>query len=156
MPLGEGVSSEPMVAGALQQLLEGDWSAVDVLVVSVYAGARGDAPSLSGDNLGVLGGAWAALVLYAVIGVGVGALLRNQVGAIVGALVYLFVVEGIISSIPATQPVYKFLPGGALEALPQTAPGLRGTVLIETAGHWVQQEAGAEVNAALLGFLKGL
>ena len=29
------------------------------------------------------------------IGVGVGALLRNQVGAIVGALVYLFVVEPI-------------------------------------------------------------
>jgi pimeloyl-ACP methyl ester carboxylesterase len=46
--------------------------------------------------------------------------------------------------------------GRAVEALPQTVPGLRGTVLIETAGHWVQQEAAAEVNAALLEFLKGL
>jgi ABC-2 type transport system permease protein len=62
-------------------------TATDVLVVEVYAGARGAAPSLTGDNLRVLGGAWAALVIYAVIGVGVGALLRNQVGAIVGALV---------------------------------------------------------------------
>ncbi|MFQ1001504.1 ABC transporter permease [Modestobacter sp. SSW1-42] len=94
--------------------------AVDVVVVSVYAGAKGDAPALAGDNLRVLGGAWAALVLFTVIGVGVGALLRNQVGAIVGALVYLFVVEGIISSIPATQPVYKWLPGGALEAMTAT------------------------------------
>ena len=68
----------------------------------MYAGARGAAPSLSGDNLRVLGGAWAALVIYAVIGVGVGALLRNQVGAIVGALVYLFVVENIVQAIPAT------------------------------------------------------
>lgn len=46
--------------------------------------------------------------------------------------------------------------GKAVEALPGTVPGLRGQVLIETAGHWVQQEAAAEVNAALLGFLRGL
>jgi ABC-2 type transport system permease protein len=97
--------------------------AVDVLVVSVYAGATGAAPSLTGDNLRVLGGAWAALVIYTVIGVGVGALLRNQVGAIVGVLVYLFVVEGIISSIPATQGAYKWLPGGALEAMTATFSG---------------------------------
>jgi ABC-2 type transport system permease protein len=95
--------------------------AVDVLVVEIYAGARGHAPSLSGDNLRVLGGAWAALVIYAVIGVGVGALLRNQVGAIVGALVYLFVIEGIVfRAIPAIAPAFKWLPGGALEALTAT------------------------------------
>ncbi len=32
----------------------------------------------------------------------------------------------------------------------------RGTVLVDDAGHWVQQEKPAEVNAALLTFLKGL
>ena len=30
---------------------------------------------------------------------------------------------------------------------------LRGTVLVEGAGHWVQQERPGEVNAALLDFL---
>jgi ABC-2 type transport system permease protein len=94
--------------------------AVDVLVVAVYAGARGAAPSLSGDNLRVLVGAGLALVFYTVIGVGVGALLRNQVGAIVGVLVYLFVVESIIQGIPATSGAYKWLPGGALEAMTAT------------------------------------
>ena len=94
--------------------------AVDVLVVSVYAGAKGAAPSLAGDNLRVLGGAWAALVIYAVIGVGVGALVRNQVGAIVGVLVYLFVVETIVQAIPAINGAYKWLPGGALEAMTAT------------------------------------
>jgi len=94
--------------------------AVNLLVVAVYAGAKGAGPSLSGDNLRVIGGGWAALVLFTVIGVGVGALLRNQVGAIVGALVYLFVVEGLISSIPATRGTYKWLPGGALEAMTAT------------------------------------
>ena len=91
--------------------------AVDAVVVLVYAGARGSAPSLSGDNLRVLLGAGAALVVYVVIGVGVGALLRNQVGAIVGVLVYLFVVESIIQSIPATSGAYKWLPGGAVQAI---------------------------------------
>ncbi|MDO9711052.1 alpha/beta fold hydrolase [Paracraurococcus lichenis] len=46
--------------------------------------------------------------------------------------------------------------GRALEALPRAVPDLRGTVLVETAGHWVQQEAAAEVNRALLGFLQSL
>lgn len=32
----------------------------------------------------------------------------------------------------------------------------RGTVLIDDAGHWVQQEKAAETNAALLDFLKGI
>jgi ABC-2 type transport system permease protein len=97
--------------------------AVDVLVVLVYAGARGAAPSLSGDNLRVLVGAGVALVVYAVIGVGVGALVRNQVGAIVGTLVYLFVVEALIQNIPATAGAYKWLPGGATEAMTATFNG---------------------------------
>jgi ABC-2 type transport system permease protein len=101
---------------------------VGVLVIEVYAGARGAAPSLSGDNLRIVGGVWAALVIYAVIGVGVGALLRNQVGAIVGSLVYLYVVEQVIRAVPATAPAFKWLPGGALEAMTAT---LNGTELLD-------------------------
>jgi hypothetical protein len=97
--------------------------AVNVAVVYVHAGARGAAPTLDGDDLRVLAGSGLALVVYAVMGVGVGALLRNQVGAIVGSLVYLFVVEPIIRQIPATAPAYKWMPGGALEALTATFQG---------------------------------
>jgi ABC-2 type transport system permease protein len=96
---------------------------VTVLVVEVYAGARGAAPSLGGDNLEVLVGAALSIVLYAVIGVGVGALFRNQVGAIVGSLVYLFIIENIIGGIPATSGVYKWLPGGASSALTAVTEG---------------------------------
>ena len=55
--------------------------------------------------------------------------------------------------------------GGALDpVLMLTPPTImdgwlqdhRGTVLIEGAGHWVQQEKPDEVNAALLGFVNGL
>jgi ABC-2 type transport system permease protein len=90
---------------------------VNLLVLEIYARARGAAPDLSGDNLRVILGAGAAVVIYAVIGVGLGALLRNQVGAIVAALVYLYVVEPVVAGISATAPVYKWLPGGAVRAL---------------------------------------
>lgn len=103
--------------------------AVGVLVVEIYAGARGAAPSFTATNLRVLAGAGVALVLYAVIGVGVGALLRNQVGAIVGSLVYLFVVENLIAGIPATASAYKWLPGGALRAV--TSSGQPGPELLQ-------------------------
>jgi pimeloyl-ACP methyl ester carboxylesterase len=43
-----------------------------------------------------------------------------------------------------------------LDAYPQTLPGLVGSHIIEGAGHWVQQEAPAEVNKLLIDFLKGL
>jgi ABC-type transport system involved in multi-copper enzyme maturation permease subunit len=91
--------------------------AVALVVVLVYAGARGDAPALNGDNLQTLGSAGLVLVIFTVIGVGVGALLRNQVGAIVSALVYLYVVEPIVSSVGVLQPAYKWLPGGAVQAI---------------------------------------
>ena len=43
----------------------------------------------------------------------------------------------------------------AVEALPERLPGLRGSVLLEGIGHWVQQEAPAPVNRALVEFLRG-
>jgi ABC-2 type transport system permease protein len=108
--------------------------AVTALVVSIAAGVRGAAPSFGGENLEVLGRSGLVLVIYAVIGVGIGALLRNQVGAIVGSLVYLFVVEAIVGSIGAIQDAYKWMPGGAVDALTtmsEGATGLRGPELLE-------------------------
>jgi pimeloyl-ACP methyl ester carboxylesterase len=43
-----------------------------------------------------------------------------------------------------------------LDAFSKTLPGLRGSHIIEGAGHWVQQERPAEVNKLLIDFLKGL
>lgn len=44
----------------------------------------------------------------------------------------------------------------ALADLPANVPGLRGKVLLEGAGHWIQQERPQAVNDALIGFLSGL
>jgi pimeloyl-ACP methyl ester carboxylesterase len=50
--------------------------------------------------------------------------------------------------------VLSFAGGGLLAAMDPFVPNLRGKVLIEGAGHWVQAEKPAPVNEALLGFLK--
>lgn len=50
-------------------------------------------------------------------------------------------------------PVLGFMPR---DRVTDVATGDYREVLIEGAGHWVQQERAAEVNEALLGFLKGL
>lgn len=50
------------------------------------------------------------------------------------------------------------IPGMAqiIEAMPALVPGLRVSEVVPQAGHWLQQEAPAVVNAALLGFLRSL
>ena len=54
-------------------------------------------------------------------------------------------------------PVRAFLPGHDLYASPGAAcSDFRGSVILPGIGHWVQQEAPAQTNAALESFLKGL
>jgi pimeloyl-ACP methyl ester carboxylesterase len=43
-----------------------------------------------------------------------------------------------------------------LAGLPQNLPGLRNSLIIDGAGHWVQQERPEQVNAALIEFLRAL
>ena len=52
--------------------------------------------------------------------------------------------------------VLAFGGGGLLAAMEPYVPGLRGKVIIEGAGHWIQVERPTEVNEALLGFLKSV
>ncbi|GAB0106654.1 epoxide hydrolase EphA [Nocardia sp. JMUB6875] len=53
----------------------------------------------------------------------------------------------------STDPVIQFTPLHKMSAL---LSDLRATVILEGAGHWIQQERPEEVNAALLDFLRGL
>jgi pimeloyl-ACP methyl ester carboxylesterase len=40
--------------------------------------------------------------------------------------------------------------------LPRFVPQLRGTIILPGCGHWTQQERAAEVNAAVIDFLRRL
>jgi ABC-2 type transport system permease protein len=69
----------------------------------------------AGDFVQLLAGGAAAAALFAAIGVGVGALVRNQVGVVVGLCVWMLLVESIlIGNVPS---VAQFAPGASAGAL---------------------------------------
>jgi ABC-type transport system involved in multi-copper enzyme maturation permease subunit len=72
--------------------------------------------SISGGTLArVAGGVLLGYAIYAALGVSLGALVRNQVAAIVGALVWVLLVEALlVAFLPA---VGRWLPGGALNGV---------------------------------------
>lgn len=73
---------------------------------------RGIPNELSGgDYARLLAGGAAAGALWAILGVGVGALVRNQVGTLVGILAWMFLVESVSEGfVPGAA---KLMPGGA-------------------------------------------
>jgi ABC-2 type transport system permease protein len=107
---------------------------------SAGLGTRGIHIALSaGDYLQLLAGGALSAALWAAIGVGIGAIVRNQVGAVVGLCVWLLLIETtLIGNVPAAG---KFVPGagaGALAGAIQTqsaskllAPAL-GALLLAT------------------------
>lgn len=74
-----------------------------------------DVDLLSGDVGLVLLGGIAATALFAVVGVGIGSMVRNQTAAVAGAAVWVLVVEGLLVSFKPE--VGRWLPGGAASAL---------------------------------------
>jgi ABC-type transport system involved in multi-copper enzyme maturation permease subunit len=121
--------------------------AIAIGVGSSGLSARGIsiAPS-TGDFAQLLLGGAAAAALLATIGVSIGAIVRNQVGAAVGLVVWLLFAEmTLIGSVPS---VGKFLPGAS-------AAAIAGAMLEQTASYLLAPALGtlfiAAYSAAALG-----
>jgi len=69
----------------------------------------------SGDVLVVAGGTVAAALFWAGIGLGLGTLVRSQVGSIIGLFAWLFVVESLVFGL--WPRVGRYAPGPASQAL---------------------------------------
>jgi ABC-2 type transport system permease protein len=83
---------------------------------SIGFAARGIDNQLTvGDYAQLLAGGAAAAAFWAALGVGVGALIRNQVAALVGLCAWMFLVETTSESF--VPDAARFLPGGAGNAL---------------------------------------
>ncbi len=109
-----------------------------VAAVAVPVLAARDAYALpAADVAAILAGGVLGSTLFGVLGVAVGTLVRNQVAAIVGGLVWLLLGEALlIAFLPS---VGKWLPGGAANSLVQAtsfqgdallSPGLAAVVLL--------------------------
>ena len=90
------------------------------IIAGVVALDGGD----SDEALKLIAGGAILAGVYAVLGVGVGAIIRNQVGAIIGALVYILLLEGLIGLVPGIDdvlPIYGL--GGTSQSLRATDAG---------------------------------
>jgi ABC-2 type transport system permease protein len=91
-------------------------------VAAGWLGAKGITPSLLDARLGrVLLGAVLAAGLCGLLGVGVAALVRNQVAALVAVAVWVVLVEGLLMSLLNAPSLGRWLPSAAAAAL--TNPG---------------------------------
>jgi len=93
----------------------------------------------AGDYLQLLAGGAAAGALFAAIGLGVGAIIRQQVGAVVALCVWLLLIETtLIGNIPSAG---KFAPGAA-------AGAIAGAIQTQSASKLVAPAVGLLVLAA--------
>jgi hypothetical protein len=114
--------------------------AVTAAVGAGWLVAKGITPSLLDARLGrVVGVALLGAGLCGLVGVGVGALIRNQVAALVGTLVWVLVVEGLLVSLLNAPTLGKWLPMAAATAAISSPGGahlsrLGGTLLLAAYG----------------------
>jgi ABC-2 type transport system permease protein len=96
---------------------------------SVAFAARGiDDQLTGGDYLQLLAGGAAATALWAMIGLGVGALVRDQVGTLVGLLAWMLLIENLVHGF--VSGAGRFLPGAAGLALAGNTDKLPAAVAV--------------------------
>jgi hypothetical protein len=114
--------------------------AVAATVAAGWLTVKGMTPSLFDARLGwILAVALLSAGLCGLVGVGVGALVRNQVAALVGTLVWVLVVEGLLVSLLNAPSLAKWLPSAAAAAMISSPGGahlsrLGGTLLFAAYG----------------------
>lgn len=121
-------------------------SALTLAIALPWLAAKDVAVDLLSADVGLaLVGAMAATALYALVGVGIGSMIRNQTAAVVTALVWVMVVESILVNF--VDDVGRWLPGGAVASLTGMA-SLDGVLLPMWAGACVFAAYGLAFAAA--------
>jgi ABC-2 type transport system permease protein len=87
----------------------------------------------SGDLVGIIAGGTATTALFAALGVGIGALVRNQVGAIIAALSLIYAVEPALTFLPGVGDAVQTYGLGGLST------GASGTAAFQASAHILGQ-----------------
>ncbi|MEO8889773.1 MAG: ABC transporter permease [Jatrophihabitantaceae bacterium] len=109
--------------------------------------------SLGSDHIPrALIGVFIVLALFGIIGLGAGALLKNQIVAVTVGVIFLVALQNIALAIPGVKYAYPYLPGGATRAVVEVGSGdnsLNGVHLLSPAGGVVMLLLWAFVPAIL-------
>ncbi|MGH7722152.1 MAG: ABC transporter permease [Candidatus Dormibacteria bacterium] len=115
---GRVIAAKLLVAAGVGLLYGVACVAIALAITVPWLAAKGVALGWAANGLiVVLVGALGVIAIFAVVGVGVGVLFRNQVAAVITALAYLFVVEPLLSIIPVVKEAYRYFPGAAASAI---------------------------------------
>jgi ABC-type transport system involved in multi-copper enzyme maturation permease subunit len=113
---GRVVASKSLVAMLSGLLLGLAATALAAIVGTVVLSGRGVTVQLDGGDYALLlVGATGAAALWAVIGFGLGAIIRNQVAAIVAIFVWLLIVENLL--VDGVPTLSRFMPGTLGQAM---------------------------------------
>jgi ABC-2 type transport system permease protein len=124
------VAAKTILVAAAGAALAGVAQVVMLAVAIVLLQGKGVEPTLETADLTAMGGLIAASALWATIGVAVGAIVRQQVAAVVGALLWVLLVENLGAG--ALGEASRYLPGHAGHGLATASQA--GTLLAPTAG----------------------
>ena len=89
---------------------------VELAVALPWLSGRGIHVSLL-DQSGAIAAVFGVVWLMALVGLGAGALLKNQIVAVSVGLIVLLILQNLLLPIPGVRHVYPFLPGGAITAM---------------------------------------
>lgn len=108
-----------------------------IAIVAFFGSARDF--DTSGDKFAMFVGGTLTAALFAALGLGLGALLRNQVGAIVAPLVYIFLLEPLIGGLlslwdAADEIMPRYSLGAVAKSLAHVNPDNEDLLLGQVAG----------------------
>jgi ABC-2 type transport system permease protein len=114
---GRVIAAKLVVAAGVGLLYGAACVAISVAIIVPWLTAKNITIGWVGnDLLLVMLGVLVVVATFAVVGVGVGVLFRNQVAAVISALAYLFVVEPLLAVIPGVKEVARYLPEASADA----------------------------------------
>jgi ABC-2 type transport system permease protein len=66
-------------------------------------------------------GTFGVIALFGIVGLGVGALLRNQIVAVVVGIIFLAIIENVLLAIPVVKHAWPYTPNGGTQAILYTS-----------------------------------
>lgn len=106
------------IVGALYALV---CVVVELAIAVPWLGGKNiDVDFGNSDVIHALVGIFAVVALFGIVGLGVGALLKNQIVAVVVGILFLAVLENLLVIIPGVKHAYPYMPGASAAAILHT------------------------------------